>query len=126
MTYQKVRTSVNISDSAIKDKQRCCRRWAYTRVLKLRPAEDLTNLLYGAGIHVGLEVIHMGGMLADAVRKAKQAAFEEGKQKHFDLEDKHYAYMEAHLDGYTRHFYPQFNTIWETVSCEEALDYYLD
>jgi len=106
------REKVQISDSQVKNHNRCARRWAYQSVMKIDPpGEDKWNLIYGSGVHEGLEQLHRGNTLAGAITKGCGALKEDGKgeetQDMFDM-------LPAMLDGYTRHFLPQFSNYWMT------------
>lgn len=112
---------IDISDSQRKDYIRCPRRWAYNKVLKLKTGEDKWNLVFGNGVHTGLEHIHKG----DTLQASVQAGYDE-MQKDPDKADDMFELCGAMLTGYTTFFLPSFGKHWQTVTTEEWFEYNTD
>lgn len=121
--YHPPRTVAKISDSALKEYQRCPRRWAYRYLLKLDPQEDKWSLIYGNGMHTALEWIHKGSNYTNACEAGAAALRSEGKgeetQEMFDM-------LSAMIDGYCTHFLPMFNSMWKSVKMEEWFEHSID
>lgn len=117
------RSIIKISDSALKEFQRCPLRWFYRYMLKLQPEEDRFNLIFGNGVHVGLEWMHKGALFQEACDAGVRALREEGKgeetQEMFDL-------LPAMLHGYGTHFKPKFDSMWTSLAMEEWFEYDID
>lgn len=112
---------IDISDSQRKDYMRCPRRWAYQKILKLQTGEEKWNLVFGNGVHIGLEHIHKG----DTLQASVQASYDE-MQKDPDKADDMFELCGAMLTGYTNFFLPSFVKHWQTLSCEEWFEYHTD
>lgn len=108
-------TKLQISDSQLKNFQRCPRRWAYQKLLKLDPDENKWNLTFGCGMHKGIEHLHKG----DTVAGAKAAAMGEiAKMPHHD-ERNMPEMLDAMVDGYSTFFFPTYQQYWTTTAVEE-------
>jgi len=115
-------TVMQISDSQLKNFQRCPRRWAYQKLLKLNPSEDMWNLTFGCGMHKGIEHLHGG----DTVAGAKAAAMAEIAKMPQNTEKHMPDMLDAMIDGYSTHFLPQYLTYWGTTATEQYYEMQLN
>ncbi len=114
-------TYIEISDSQVKLFASCERRWAYEKLLGVLPKEDRTNLVYGTGVHAGLEKLHLGAGEMESTEACAQAM-----QKEPGDWDQQIELAKAHVRGYLRHYYPIYSTYWQTVASEEWFEYFID
>lgn len=110
---------IDVSDSQLKEFARCPRRWGYTRLLKLDPAEDKDSLIFGNAVHKGLDCLSKGMPFSQAIL----AAIEEVKKgKPEDLQ-RQLIVVPALLEGFVKFFLPGFLAEYEYVKTEEWFEY---
>lgn len=110
---------IEISDSQVKLFLGCPRKWANERLLGIKPEEDRTALIFGVGVHQGLEAVHNGDTLASAVKHAQTKIAEFP-----DFDEDTMRLAPAMVQGYTKHYYPSFCSYWQTVASEEYYEYW--
>lgn len=113
-----VRQDVCLSHSQKNECQRCWRRWAYTKLIGLKPDEDKWNLYYGSGVHEGIENLIKGNDMAGSVNAAKARMQKDGgtEQDMFEM-------APAALEGFSRHFLPGFLQAWQPIDIEGGFEY---
>jgi len=114
---------IGISHSQIELRNRCQRRWAYEKILKLDPGEDSQALVYGSAGHTALEHIGRGDYLQNAIHAglselAKEGAGQKWLQQCLDR-------LPLHIQGFCAHYLPTFLQKWEIVEVEPSLDYFV-
>lgn len=114
-------TFIEISDSQVKKFLTCERLWAYEKLLGVTPKEDRTNLVYGIGVHAGLERLHLGASEQESAEACGDTMQKEPGEWAQQIE-----LAQAAVRGYTRHYYPVFCTYWQTVATEEWFEYFAD
>lgn len=117
----KARPFIEVSDSQIKLFQTCPRSWAYQKLLKIQPEEDRWNLYFGSAVHKGLETLHLGATLQDALQDAEKVCAKDAPD-----DEEMRLKAKAMVHGYAHHFYPIFNQNWETTACEKWFEYFPD
>lgn len=115
----KARPVIEVSDSQIKLFHRCPRLWAYKKLLKIDPPEDKDNLIFGTGVHSGLEHLHKGGDVAGALDKCREKCAKEAPKNEV-LRNQ----AAALVEGYSRHLFPIFSRNWHTTGSEVWYEYF--
>lgn len=113
-----VRQHIEISDSQVKKFKSCEFAWACQYLLKIVPDEDKTNLIFGGGVHAGLEAVHNGSYEQEALDKIKAHFAKEGG------DEKNMRLAQAMLRGYVRFFLPQYCANYRTVQSEGWFEYW--
>lgn len=115
----KPRPIIEVSDSQIKLYHRCPRLWAYKRLLNIDPPEDKYNLIFGSGVHTGLEHLHKGASVQEALDKCRETCAKDAPK---DEAMRNQA--AALVQGYSRHFFPIFSQNWNTTGSEVWYEYF--
>lgn len=113
---------VDVSDSQLKAFQQCMRKWAYNKILGLDAEEDKRAMVYGDGLHNGLEVMGKGGALADMIAAMEKTYSEPEKWKHL-VPEEDFALGRAHLTGFVTHFWPVWSRQWQLREAEQWFEY---
>lgn len=113
---------IELSDSQIKTFQKCPRKWAYNKLLKLDPAESKDNLILGNAWHEGAEEFTLSRDMQKAVNVAAKALVEGENGKPTNLAWQ-WAVVPAMLVGWATHFLPGFEQEYEFIAREEWFTY---
>jgi RecB family exonuclease len=110
---------IELSDSQIKNFQKCPRKWAYNKILKLDPDESKDNLILGSAWHDGAEEYILRRDMNSAINLALKG-ITEGKPTNLVWQ---LAVVPAMLIGWATHFLPGFEQEYQYVACEEWFTY---
>lgn len=109
---------IEISDSQIKNFQRCPRRWAYEKILDLSPQEGRDNLILGNAVHDGLEEYTKTRDKIKAITASRDSITKSDQGTPTDLAWQ-IAVVPAMVAGYIQHFFPAFDQEYDFVSAEQ-------
>jgi hypothetical protein len=98
---------IDVSDSQIKAYKKCPRYWVYTKLLKLDDGEDKWNLDFGGAVHTGLEHLHLGDTLQNALAKAGGEVASSPWR-----DEKMERMVPAMVQGYAQHALPRWQQQW--------------
>ena len=107
-----------ISDSQLKEFQRCERRWAFKRLLKLEPSEGKDNLIYGNSLHEGMEEFVKTSDLA----KSQTVVIEYIKKERPEDFQWQLQVAPAQLYGWAVHWLPAFLKDHDITAVEQWFD----
>jgi len=111
---------IELSDSQIKTFQRCPRRWAYSKLLKLSADEDSDNLVFGNALHDSLEQYILTGSPEKGAEAAVKYVEENASQLSSpDVKNWQCIVAPAMFQGMAIHFFPDFIKEYEPVAVEE-------
>lgn len=112
---------VELSDSQIKTYQRCARRWAYEKILKVDPNESKDNLVFGDAVHQGLETYIKSG---DDLLAAKTAAITAINEGGHSAREWALLVAPAMVEGWAKFWVPRFRARYAYVALEEWFEVY--
>jgi hypothetical protein len=113
---------IDISDSQIKNFNRCQRRWAYEKVLGLSSEEDKENMQLGDAFHKGMEkYVETQGNLPAAILESQTAV--KNTWKDFEVPGWAFVVVPAMVEGAIRHWLPVFLQTYTYDAVETWVEY---
>ncbi len=106
---------MEISDSQLKNAQRCERRWAYEKLLKLSPLENMDNLVFGNACHKGMDTYIKTRDMTKVVIDV-DALIVKGNPSNMPWQR---VVVPSMVTGWAFHWLPKFEAEYEYISCEE-------
>lgn len=114
---EKLKKPTGISHSQIDNCNRCQRRWAYEKILGIKPTEDRSAMIYGDAGHTSLlhSVVH-----GKSYDEALNIGLGVLKDNYNDIDRDKYGLfcdmLPAHMYGYFTFYYPGFNEKYEVIA----------